>query len=39
LANRYPGPNYSMPSKDEIEAALKLALQIYTVVNEFINKK
>jgi HEPN domain-containing protein len=39
LANRYPGPNYSMPSMHEIEAALKLAHQIYSVVNEFINGK
>jgi hypothetical protein len=39
MANRYPSPKYSMPSKDEIETALKLSHQVYSEVYEIINEK
>jgi HEPN domain-containing protein len=39
MVNRYPGPNYSMPSKNEIEEALKLAHKVYSAADELINRK
>jgi len=33
---RYPGPRYELPDKDEVEHSLKVAIEIFDTINDII---